>query len=524
MNGQSETMSSAFQRVLHVLEAHGCKPVKRGKGWVARCPAHDDHSASLSVNEGKDGRVLLNCFADCKIEDILQHLGLKMADLFDNPKQKAVPLTLQALAEAKGFQPSFLQHLGVKDYHGKVKITYRLQDGSTKCTQRKRTAIAARDGTYWSKGKPKVVPYGLWRLGDAHKTGVLILVEGESDCWTLWFHSYEALGIPGATMEHCLFAEHLEGIHTLYLFQEPDQGGESFIRRMAARLNEIGWTGKVRVVTLPDGLKDPNDLHRRHLANPEAFRFAFDEALSNAAPPKLPPDPWREFLQSLPKRRIRHTVRDLFEGLLDIEARRGASRGDYFPASYEVVQKATELSLDSIASGYRTLQEMGWVQIEKGKAKGPCRKPNQVKIVPFTPELAAFHSENRVKKGKTMGNDKVVTTLKTERKGGENLAFHRSENRENVLRKRRVVSHALSLPVPCTVQDSRDAEFSISVPWDEIEAWPEEARYDFEERAAIKEFDAYLPKAQAEWEAYQLTKTRLGLQLVHGGHHEKTCS
>jgi len=357
-------------------------------------------------------------------------------------------------------------------------------------------------------------------LTDAHKTGVLILVEGESDCWTLWFHGYAALGIPSATMANCLLAEHLEGIHALYLFQEPDQGGESFIRCMAARLKEIGWMGKVRVVTLPDGLKDPNDLHRRHLANPEAFRLDFDEALNIAAPPKLPPEPWREFLESLPKRRIRRTVRELFVGLLDIEAPRGVARGDYFHASYEVVQKVTELSLDSIANGYRTLQEMGWVQIEKGKAKGPCRKPNQVRIVPFTPELAAFHSENRVKKGKTMGNDKVGTTLKTERKGEDNLAFYRSENRENVLRKRKDDSHALSLPVTCMVQDSSDSVCSRSVPWDEIEAWPEEARDDFEERAAIKEYDANLPQAQAEWEAYQLTKARLGLKQVHGGYNE----
>lgn len=523
MSAQPETMSSAFQRVLHVLETQGCRPVKRGKSWFARCPAHDDQKPSLSVNEGNDGRVVLNCFADCKIGDILQHLGLRMADLHDNPKQKAVRLTLQALAEAKGFQPSFLQDLGVKDCHGKVKITYRLQDGSTKCKQRKRTAVAARDGSYWSKGKPKIVPYGLWRLGDARKTGVLILVEGESDCWTLWFHGYAALGIPGATMAHCLLAEHLEGINTLCLFQEPDQGGESFIRRMAARLNEIGWTGKVCVVTLPDGFKDPNDLHRCHLANPEAFRLAFDEALNIAAPPKLLPDRWQEFLQSPANRRIRLTVRELFKRYLNIEARQGVARGDFFPASFEVLQKATGLSLDSIANGNRTLQEMGWIYIEKGKAKGPCRKPNQVRIVPFTPELAAFHSENRAKKGKTMGNGKVVATLKTERKSGDNLAFHRSENRENVLRKRRGDSHTLSLPVACMAQDSKVAECSLVVPWDEIEAWPEEARDDFEERAAIKEFDANLPRAQAEWEAYQLTKTRLVLQLAHGGCHE-TCS
>ena len=37
--------------------------VKRtGRGWQAKCPAHDDRSPSLSIREGELG-VLLHCFA-----------------------------------------------------------------------------------------------------------------------------------------------------------------------------------------------------------------------------------------------------------------------------------------------------------------------------------------------------------------------------------------------------------------------------------------------------------------------------
>ena len=34
-----------------------------GKGWSARCPAHDDRRPSLSVSEGDDGRALVRCHA-----------------------------------------------------------------------------------------------------------------------------------------------------------------------------------------------------------------------------------------------------------------------------------------------------------------------------------------------------------------------------------------------------------------------------------------------------------------------------
>ena len=32
---------------------------KAGAGWMARCPAHDDHEPSLSITPGEDGKVLL---------------------------------------------------------------------------------------------------------------------------------------------------------------------------------------------------------------------------------------------------------------------------------------------------------------------------------------------------------------------------------------------------------------------------------------------------------------------------------
>ena len=49
--------------------------------WVARCPAHNDHSPSLSISECDDGRVLLKCFAGCETEDVLSAVGLSFSDV-----------------------------------------------------------------------------------------------------------------------------------------------------------------------------------------------------------------------------------------------------------------------------------------------------------------------------------------------------------------------------------------------------------------------------------------------------------
>jgi hypothetical protein len=40
-------------------------------GWLARCPAHEDGSPSLSVGYSRTGRPLLHCFGGCAFVDIL---------------------------------------------------------------------------------------------------------------------------------------------------------------------------------------------------------------------------------------------------------------------------------------------------------------------------------------------------------------------------------------------------------------------------------------------------------------------
>ena len=57
--------------------------------WQAKCPAHEDGSPSLSIREGRDGRVLLNCFAGCRLTSILNAVGLHIRDIFAGPPPSA---------------------------------------------------------------------------------------------------------------------------------------------------------------------------------------------------------------------------------------------------------------------------------------------------------------------------------------------------------------------------------------------------------------------------------------------------
>lgn len=68
----------------------GLKATGEGR-WMARCPAHEDRSPSLSIRETGHGQVLLHCFAGCDTEDILTAVGLCFSDLYDKPLAHHLP-------------------------------------------------------------------------------------------------------------------------------------------------------------------------------------------------------------------------------------------------------------------------------------------------------------------------------------------------------------------------------------------------------------------------------------------------
>ena len=88
---------------------------KTGTGkWIARCPAHDDGTPSLSVTEIESGnRLLIHCHGGCGALDVLQKIGLDWSALYpddaesyrplwrSNTEQKAIDDMIVAIAQAK---------------------------------------------------------------------------------------------------------------------------------------------------------------------------------------------------------------------------------------------------------------------------------------------------------------------------------------------------------------------------------------------------------------------------------------
>ena len=160
---------------------------------LLHCPAHEDTTPSLSVNE-QDGKILVKCHGGCPQDRVIS--ALKEKGLWPSknggyksigkPCNRATVLTLAELSAAKKIPLESLRKWGLADqkYQGaaRVQIPYMNESGEVGAV-RYRLSLNGAKRFIWRKGD-RVLPYGLWRIAEFRKTGFCLLVEGESDSWT----------------------------------------------------------------------------------------------------------------------------------------------------------------------------------------------------------------------------------------------------------------------------------------------------------------------------------------------------
>lgn len=142
----------------------------RGNGkYQAKCPAHDDERASLSI-EDTDDKILLYCHAKCDTERVLGAIGLTTKDLFkDNNSIYGIKVKQPKKQIEKVYQYTDehgnIIHEKVR-YTGKSFYNRQIKDGKT----------------IWNmKGATSVI-YNLPKVVQAVKEGkTIFVVEGEKD-------------------------------------------------------------------------------------------------------------------------------------------------------------------------------------------------------------------------------------------------------------------------------------------------------------------------------------------------------
>jgi len=207
------------------------------------------------------------------------------------PRPERTAVTLGALSAYVGLPVEYLESLGCREEIYAAASGARLRAVAVPYFDREgrelRTKLRMR-----LKGEPKYIHdaregveiplYGLDQLSIAAGQRLWV-VEGESDCWALWYHGINALGVNGASRAGALVASAVGDAREVVVWREPGQAGRDFAATAADTLTRTGFRGTVWIVTAPAGVKDPCALHRLHPGD-EAYVRALDALFDLAFP------------------------------------------------------------------------------------------------------------------------------------------------------------------------------------------------------------------------------------------------
>ncbi len=232
-----------------------------GSGWSARCPAHDDKSPSLSVQEGDDGRVLLCCHAGCTTADVAAAIGMKVADL----------MPTNGTARRQAPRPP-VPPKPTKTYptHEAALQAYRLGEPSRIWTYETGQgdlvgAVGRWDGPDGKQVRPVALVANGWACAAMPAPRVLynLPIIRESD-GTIWVHEGEScadaareLGLVATTSAGGSKAATKSNWSPLagrevVLLPDCDDPGEQYVADVTRLLSELNPPATVRILRLPN--------------------------------------------------------------------------------------------------------------------------------------------------------------------------------------------------------------------------------------------------------------------------------
>lgn len=187
---------------------------------------------------------------------------------------------LERFADRKRLPIAFLTKNGVEETEAGIQFT----NGDARVRIR---AHAVLKKTFWAKGdKRPMRVYGYDRVERmAQHITTALIVEGESDSLSAWFHERPALGVPGSSLYEKLKFEDVSPFDRVVVIREPDEAGRKFAFNVPRRLRELGYTGTVVVADLP--VKDLSDLHIEYAGREAEFDRILDTAIENGKPAEI---------------------------------------------------------------------------------------------------------------------------------------------------------------------------------------------------------------------------------------------
>jgi len=260
---------------------------RSGGGWIAKCPAHDDHEPSLRIDEGADGRALVKCWAGCTLDAVLSAVGLTKKDLFP---QSALPMSsrngatliaisfdwrkcvqgftekhVEQLAKWRGFSPEFVKELRddakIGIYNGLVAFPVRDLDGKRNVGAHFRLKSGQWNYT------PKGINAAPFIFGEITPGESVQCFESTWDGLDYMDKSGERDGVfitRGAA--NAKFVELVPRTCTVYVWTQNDKPGQEWEQAICTN-----FKGTVKRVKVPAPYKDLNDWTRAGATTNDLF-------------------------------------------------------------------------------------------------------------------------------------------------------------------------------------------------------------------------------------------------------------
>jgi len=219
-----------------------------GEGYIARCPAHEDRSPSLSVSVNETGKLLVHCHAGCDQRAVLDAIQATPQMLHgDEPEQRDE-------GEWTPRGPAIAVYHYVDEQGTLLFDVCRTAD---KQFPQRRPDSAAKSGWSWKLGEVRRVLYRLPQVLAAVEAGETVWVaEGEKDV-----HSLEAAGVVatcspgGAGKWRDEYAAALKDANVV-IVADKDKPGQAHARAVAVSVASAG--GRARICEAKEG-KDATD-------------------------------------------------------------------------------------------------------------------------------------------------------------------------------------------------------------------------------------------------------------------------
>ena len=267
-----------YKEFLKHFDLNGATP--RNNTINVRCPCHNDKKASLSISQGRNNRIILNCHAGCNYKNILSEVGLTEDDLFNDGR------TTQ-----KEQEKSWRDKL--TDFVKKpIEAVYDYKDANGKYLYSKirfvgkhiRYAVIDKKNDSFTMEKPKGV-YSLYNLPAAikaiKKDYLVYITEGEKDVDTLKDLGFTAVTAGSVSDWRSEFAHYFTGARVVIL-PDNDAPGLELKDKILKSLRAFAHSIKVVITSQAEHGDVTDYMNEGH--SKEDLKKLIDEVSAVAAP------------------------------------------------------------------------------------------------------------------------------------------------------------------------------------------------------------------------------------------------